>query len=454
MERKTLFSLSGLLTILSAGILHAGFASLGAAESPVELRTSIDRPIIDLEGCDRRVVIKIEVEGARRDVRARMPLNLAIVLDRSGSMSGAKLEQAKQAACYLVDQLDTSDVLSLVLYDTEVQVPFPATRIGNRHAEVKRLIRRIETGGSTALYGGVDAGGKQLAEYLSEEKINRVMLLSDGIANVGPSSNREIADLGNRLAREGMSVTTIGLGNDYNETLMTALAEASDANYYYVADVEDLPRVFAEELGELKSIVARDIEIRIRCPKGVRPIRFLGRPGDLKNQEESLVFATLSSEQSREIYLECEIEKGALGEITEIAEVETRFQDSVENRDQSLPRRPIVVGYTRDEKIASAVVDQAIVAEAAISRNAEELEAAVALADEGSVEESRMRLETQKANLEAVYAGAPAAQQEVIKEEIATLGAAARELEEGSLSRGQRKVLTNRAWEVRNAKQK
>jgi Ca-activated chloride channel family protein len=251
-----------------------------------------------------------------------------------------------------------------------------------------------------------------------------------------------------------MSVTTIGLGNDYNETLMTALAEASYANYYYVADVEALPQVFREELGELKSIVAREIEIRIRCPKGVRPIRFLGRPGELKNREESLVFATLSSEQSREIYLECEIEPGALGEITEIAQVTTKFEDSAENQQQTLPDRPIVVGYTRDRKIASAVVDQAIVAEAAISRNAVEMEKAVALADEGSADGARRHLDSQKASLEAIYAEAPAAQQEILKDEIANLGAAAEELERGSLSKSQRKVLTNRAWELRNSKQK
>ena len=159
-------------------------------------------------------------------------------------MSGGKLEQAKQAAAMLVDQLDREDILSLVLYETEVQVVLPAGRLGNRKKEIKRIIQKIETGGSTALYDGVKYGGQQLDEFLSKERINRVVLLSDGIANVGPSSNREIAQLGAKLAKGGMSVTTIGLGDDYNETLMTALAEASDANYYYVADVEQLPAVF------------------------------------------------------------------------------------------------------------------------------------------------------------------------------------------------------------------
>src|SRR5690606_383898 len=186
------------------------------------------------------------------------------------------------------------DILSLVVYESGVEVVFPASRLGDRRREVRRLIERIETGGSTALYGGVEEGSRQLREFLGRERINRVLLLSDGIANVGPSDNRSIADLGRRIAREGMSVTTIGLGSDYNETLMTALAEASDANYYHIADVETLPEVFEKELGELQSIVAREIVIEIRCPEGVKPIRFLGRPGELKSPTESVAFATVS----------------------------------------------------------------------------------------------------------------------------------------------------------------
>jgi len=450
MERKHLFSLSGWLALVSAGCLLVPGISSG--EPSVKLRTSLDRPLIDLNSEDRKVVIKIEVEGGKVDRQERMPVNLAIVLDRSGSMSGSKLEQAKQAACYLVDQLEPTDVISLVLYDTEVQVALPAGKVGKRADKIQRMIRGIQTGGSTALYGGVDMGGRELEEFLCDERVNRVMLLSDGIANIGPSSNREIANLGNRLARKGMSVTTIGLGDDYNETLMTALAEASDANYYYVADVEELPKVFKRELGELKSIVAKEIIIRIRCPKGVRPLRVLGRPGELSKQEESIVFATLSSEQSRDLYLECEIDPEVIGKVTEIANVGAEYRDPLADRRETLGERVIVVGYSEDSELAASVVDQGIVAEAEVSRNAEEVERAIALADEGQADASREHLAKQQEKLKSAYAVAPAPQQEVLEREIESLDEAVRELERGQLSKEQRKVLTNRTWELRNAK--
>ena len=419
---------------------------------PLKVKTEVDRPLIHQSKDEQKVVIKIEVTGEQMPVGERMPLNLAIVLDRSGSMSGGKLEQAKQAAEMLVDQLESDDVLSLVVYESEVEVVLSAGRIGKRHAEIKRLIRRIETGGSTALYGGVEKGGEELSEFLSKERINRVILLSDGIANVGPGSNREIAQLGSRLAREGMSVTTIGLGGDYNETLMTALAEASDANYYYVADVETLPEVFRNELGELKSLVARDFVIEIHCPKGVRPVRFLGRPDELKSQTGSLTFGTLASGQTRELFLECEVSPEVQGSLTEIAVVSAAFEDLKQGKRARIDDRTVVVGYTEDSELAGKSVNQAIRAESVIYANAVETEKTLSYADSGDIEASRANIVKQKAELNAVYAAAPEAQKATLREEISALEDTEKDLESDSLSKEQRKKLSIGSFLKRNAK--
>lgn len=450
MEIKRSFLLSAFTFFI--GLSGSPFVTLRASEEAVQLKTSIDRPLLHEGGGESKVVIKIEVEGCRAPQKKRLPLNLAIVLDRSGSMSGGKLEQAKQAAALLVDQLDRDDVLSLVVYETGVEVVRPAARVGDQHREIKRLIERIETGGSTALYGGVEEGSRQLREFLGKERINRVMLLSDGIANVGPSDNRDIAGLGTRIAKEGMSVTTIGLGGDYNETLMTALAEASDANYYYVADVEKLPEVFENELGELKSIVARDIVIEIRCPEGVRPLRFLGRPGELKSGTETITFSTLSSGQARELYLECLVSVAAQGKVNEIALVSVRYADAVSSEAVQKGATPVVIGYTKDTELVTRSVDAGIAAEAAIFANAVETEKAIALADQGDAEGSRRQLDVQLKVLNEAYAAAPAAQQSQLSREIGVVAEAREELNSDQLSKEQRKKLTNGSWMMRNSK--
>src|SRR6185437_3479821 len=107
---------------------------------------------------------------------------------------------------------------------------------------------------------------------------NRIVLMSDGLANVGPSRPSDLAGLGRELRREGLAVTTIGLGDDYNEDLMAGLAEASNANYYYVRDAEKLPEIFTQEMGASRSVIARDIIIHIKTPEGVRLKEILGRP--------------------------------------------------------------------------------------------------------------------------------------------------------------------------------
>src|SRR5207245_1730934 len=114
--------------------------------------------------------------------------------------------------------------------------------------------------------------------------------------------------LGGTLSERGISVTTIGVGDDYNEDLMAGLAEASDANYYYVKDTEKLPEIFAKELGELLTIAARNIRIEIVCPDGVRPIGFLGRPEKFTDQKGSVQLSQFAVARNRYLFLRCQVE--------------------------------------------------------------------------------------------------------------------------------------------------
>ena len=419
----------------------------------IQFTTEIDQPLLSSRNQgNSKVIIRIDLQGApaRRTTR-HTPLNLAVVLDRSGSMSGPKLEQAKQAAHILIDQLDQGDVFSLVMYDTEVEVLIPAQKLGSQRRKFHQAVARIRSGGSTALYHGVETGGQQLKEYLTAKRLNRVILLSDGIANIGPSSNREIAHLGQRLAREDISVTTIGLGNDYNENLMTALAESSDANYYYVADVEELSNVFRRELGELKALVARNIVIKIECPQGVKPLRFLGRPEKLKAQHEEVEFKTLADEQIRHLFLECEIDASAKGTVSRIAEISLKCKnasDEVKNA-----RQTVVIGYEEDESLVEKSRNRALTAEAAVYSNAIETEKAIALSDQGDVAACRAQLNQQALCLRKAWEEAPQKQKATLKQELDAIAGAQSDLESNErFSRSQRKRLQSEVFSLRNSK--
>jgi Ca-activated chloride channel family protein len=319
-------------------------------DKTLDVKLSLDRDKL-VRGEEQDVVLKIDLVGAKVKVHnKRLPLNVAVVLDRSGSMSGAKLEQARQAASMLVDRLDEDDVFALVTYESEVEVNISATKVGDNADKWQRQIRRIESGGSTALYAGVDAGGDEVREYLKSNRINRVLLLSDGLANVGKKSPREITDLGKKLAKDGIGVSTIGLGEDYDEDLMTALAEASDANYYYVQDVEKLPDVFQKELGQFTNIVARDVEIRITLPEGVTPVEIMGRSESFSGREATIRLSQFNAAQKREILVKTRLAPGKDAAEIELAQISAKYVDELDGGKEGKLSAQAKAGTTDDQK--------------------------------------------------------------------------------------------------------
>src|SRR5437867_4561602 len=214
-------------TIMLAVGLATGLSSTLLAGETLRLTLEPDRDFL-LAGSPQEVVVKIDLAAAAQKKKPkRTPLNLAVALDRSGSMTGAKIEKARQAAMGLVDHLAPGDLFSMITYSDHAEVLVPAQEVEDKEA-LKQRIARIRAGGSTALYAGVRLAAAQLEKHLSARRINRVILLSDGLGNVGPSSPSDLRQLGRSLSERGVAVTTIGVGDDYNEELMAGLAEASD----------------------------------------------------------------------------------------------------------------------------------------------------------------------------------------------------------------------------------
>lgn len=422
-------------------------------QSALKLTVASDRPLLHRGAGPQDVVVRVEISGAPCErEKARQPLNLAVVLDRSGSMRGAKIEQAKQAAEMLVERLRPDDIFSLVIYDSEVKTLVPPQPVGTRTESIRARIRALQPGGSTALYHGVETGGRHLAEFFNDQKINRVLLLSDGIANVGPSSNREISSLGTSLANRGISVTTIGLGDDYNEDLMTALAEASDANYYHVADVEALPDVFKRELGELEKIVARRLTVEITFPDGVEPLEFLGRDDKVVGRKGTISFSTLAAEQKREIYIACRVDPGKLGGgAAAVAQASVSYRDGTGDAELRADGEALVKTVD-DAALAAKSQDAAIVAEAELQRNATATREAIALADQGRGDEAKKVIDAQIGRLRQLKTAAPAASAAAFGDEIQVLEENRDGIAGGGIAPQSRKALQYRVYERGNSK--
>jgi Ca-activated chloride channel family protein len=425
--------------------LALGF-HLGAGET-LRLKLEADREYV-LKGPPQEVVVKIDLSALAEKARPRrLPLNLAVVLDRSGSMAGAKIEKARQAAMGLVDQLRPGDTFALITYSDDVQIVFPSQEVRDKEA-LKERIARIEPGGSTALHAGVRAGADQLEERLSSRKINRVMLLSDGLANVGPSTPAALRNLGRSLSERGISVTTIGVGDDYNETLMSGLAAASDANYYYVQDAEKLPEIFAKELGELLTIAARELRIEILCPPGVKPIELIGRPEQFENQRATVQLSHLTASQNRYLFMRCQIRD----EQPEVARVTVRYRDELHDGAERTLSDCATIRFTADKSQAANSLRSDVIAQKELVVTAVAKDAALVDADAGKMHEAASRLLLQATVLTEAARNAPASSQARMRQEIQNLNQYADDLKQERYTPAKRKAIQNEAWSVSNSK--
>lgn len=235
-------------------------------------------------------------------------------------------------------RLDSRDIVSIVTYDSTVEVVVPATKVSDLEA-ISRAIRGIRANGSTALFAGVSKGAAEVRKFLDKDRVNRIVLISDGKANVGPSSPEDLASLGTLLAYEGISVTTIGLGLGYNEDLLSALAIKSDGYHYFAEGLADLTQMFDQEFGQALSVVAQGIDIEINCASGVRPIRFLGKEAYIDGNSATISLNNLFSDKERKVILEVELSPEAdIESLMEVATVTVDYDNLLTRSRENLKK--------------------------------------------------------------------------------------------------------------------
>lgn len=221
-------------------------------------------------------------EQAAASKKQRPPLNLALVIDRSGSMAGRKLSNARKAARFLAGELTTRDRLAIVAFDDEAQVVVPSTPVTDPQPFIA-AINTIHSGSSTALFDGWLSGAMQVAEHLDPTQLNRVLLLSDGQANQGLTNQKAIAAKVAGLTARGISTSSFGLGDGFDEDLMGAIASSGDGTLAFIESPAQLADLYTSELQGLASTHGKRVSIGIRTKNGAQLLDLLN---DLEATEQ------------------------------------------------------------------------------------------------------------------------------------------------------------------------
>ena len=311
--------------------------------------------------------------------RPRPPLNLALVIDRSGSMSGSKLSYARKAARFLASELTERDRLAIVTFDEEVNVLVPSQPVRDPLLFIS-AINTIQAGGCTALFDGWLAGATQVAQQLDATGLNRVLLLSDGQANEGLTEAAAIAAKVEGLTERGISTSAFGLGSGFDEDLMGAVASAGDGTLAQIESPQQLADLYASELQGLATTLGRKVSLGIRSKGGA----------ELVDQLNDLSLTSAGNFQlpnlryGQELSVGVRLQLPAWAPNQEIASVRLAWDAPQQTGRQEL-RDSLTLPVKPKTELAQLAVDEAVAEQLALLRANRDRRQAIEALDQGDV---------------------------------------------------------------------
>jgi Ca-activated chloride channel homolog len=223
---------------------------------------ALEYDVLTVEQPQKLYLMARLASGPAPEGQRRRPLNLSLVIDRSGSMGGDKIAYTRQAAQFMVQNLSANDWLSIVLYNEGVETLLQPEQVTHKDA-INQKIATIKAGGMTNLSGGWLQGCNLVAQNLKPDHLNRVILMSDGLANRGVTHPGKLVGLAGQKREQGITTTTMGLGADFNEDLMMAMADAGGGAFYFIESPEVAPMIFEEELRGLLNLIGQNLIISV-----------------------------------------------------------------------------------------------------------------------------------------------------------------------------------------------
>ena len=337
------------------------------------------------------LLVKVKGEQAKGD-REPVPLNISLVIDRSGSMRGEKLEFVKQASLELIRRLGSKDVLSVVAYDDVIETPLPPGLVEDKEA-IRRTIYGLTARNMTDLCGGWQQGCKLVEGELREGQVNRVLLLSDGLANRGVTALVQLEAMVRQERSKGITTTTLGVGMDFNEDLLSHMAVEGGGAFYFIDNPDQATAFFNEELKDLQNVVGKNLKIALDPGHPIRAVQQLSSY-PLEERGGSLTYrlGDIYSEEEMSQVFELTLSPLEQGE-TKLGMIRISFDEfegeEVVHREETFE---VVVGALPEKDLAESIPNVEVEKFALVQKAARARRRAVKLADQRKFNEAAVEL--------------------------------------------------------------
>ena len=325
-------------------------------------KAKLDRQMI-LTDTNQSLYLLITFDVAKMKKELKRPnLNLSLVIDRSGSMSDkGKLLYAKKASKRVVNKLKPTDILSIVEYDDKITVLWPASPVLS-HKMVNDMIDTLSPRGGTNLTGGMMKGADEVKKNYSTKKINRVILLSDGMANTGITKQEDINKIVSEYKQNGIAISTMGLGLNYNEDLMQMVAEHGGGKYYYIESPSQINSIFAEEMNTIFTTVAKNVVLKFKMGDFVKNIDVFGFESETKNNSIDIKMDNFYSQEKRTVLIKLDVKTKKVGKIS-LGDLDFSYLDVTKNQKAGI-KFNIEVEVTNSKKLVNSSLDKKVKSEA------------------------------------------------------------------------------------------
>ena len=399
----------------------------------MQTNMKLDHQLLAVED-EHTVSGMLELTAPDAPTTGRRPLHVVLVIDRSGSMQGAKLDAAKDAARFLAARLTGDDRLGVVVFDDTVDLVLPLGPVDTAHADI--AIAAIEAGGSTNLSGGWLKGIEEIARGADVDATRRVLLLTDGQANVGIVADDQLRGLA-AGTKSQVATTTIGFGEGFDEDLLEAIADASGGASYYCAGPEDAPGVFTEEFDGLASIVAQNLSVEIVATDDVKLLGVLNDypladvPGGFQVQ-----IGDIYGGETRRVVFKLFVPQVAELGVKRVAELIVRYVATGAHVAQHQVTVPVTVNLVSADEAAAAEADHEVSEQVIILESARATKEARDRADRGDFDGAARLLRSHVADLRDAGTDATVAQACLLDDYVAGLTAT-------TYSPAHRKQMTN-----------